>query len=169
MAPKEKQRYDAYVSQVRQKIRTKLNLFKFVESDSAKRDKDDVFVIAKLSGAVKTREIEADFEMVSGVENGTEHILSFLKATPKSEVRDFRVISRHSSPNDAEQALETYLGRETELADAVKHDIVRKEALMAQRLAEARARAQYLAQLRARSGNVSVGGRRTSGRRSGRC
>ncbi len=158
MPPKEKERYDAYVSKVRSGIRNKLNRFKISGQQGAGQD-TDVFVVAELSGSRKAKNVHARFTTVSGVDSGAESILTYLKETPNNEIRDYMILSRHASSSEATTALEQLQGREAELANNVQQQIARREAIRAQKMAQAQAqaaaRAAYLSRMRSRTRTVS--------------
>ncbi len=160
--PAAKKRYDAYVTKVRRQITGKLKSAKFPKGESAKRDKSDHFVVTLLKAVPKTREVTAQFATYFGVEEGTENILEFLKATPNTEARDFVIMSRHADASAASTALANLRGRELEMANFVKTQVERREALRQQQLA----RARYIAAINAQRNRARARSRTfTSGRR----
>ena len=161
--PTAQKRYDSYVTKVKRQINGKLSATRFAKSEMGKRADSDHFVVTLLTAVPKTKQVSAQFATFAGVEEGTEKILDFLKATPKTEARDFIVLSRHSGAENASNALASWRGRESEVAGRVKANVQRKEALRQQRLAQARARAQYVATMRAQQQNRM----RSVSRRSG--
>ena len=117
-----------------------------VKKSKSKRASTDHFVVALLNVEPKTKKVSAKIVSYPGVEEGTENILAFLKATSNSQVRDFKVISRHSSSPDADEALEYWQGRESEIANNIKTELQRIDNMKKQYAkAQARARAQYIA------------------------
>lgn len=141
-------RHDALVKEVQQSIRVKLRVFKLTDGDT-KRDTSDSFVVAKLEAIPSSGEVTAVFATVAGIEDGSHQIVDYLAATPSKHVRDYMILSRYHSANDAQKALSEIEGREAELASQVKQNLERQAVLRAQRIAQAQAKAAYLAQVRA--------------------
>lgn len=67
---------------------------------------DDYFVVATFQMPLATREAELRFEVMQGQQPSTTKLADYLISTPADQVRDFQVLTRFKSPEEAAQGVE---------------------------------------------------------------
>lgn len=87
------------------KIESLFRRSKFVKSGDRPHI-DDYFVVAKFQMPLQTREAELRFEVTQGMKESSIKMADYLVATPMDQVRDFRVLTRFKSPDEAEQGVQ---------------------------------------------------------------
>lgn len=94
------------IDKVRGKIRSQLDRTSLKRLKSKDRPAPaDVFVIATIDVPMKSGVANIEFKTMRGVEYGADELIEFLKETPRDNVRDYRILSRHGSGEVAEKSL----------------------------------------------------------------